>query len=334
LERAETPHETEREIEMGACLRFSRSGIRNFLRAAALLALLAAVPGGDWAAAEGGKNREVAAEAVDGGVRVSVAGSLFTVYKTDRSQKYPYFFPVNGPLSGETVTTETSEPYPHHHSLFFGCDRVNGGNYWQEGLDRGQIVSEGVEILEARGDRAVFRDRCLWVRPGKDPVIRDERTVTVSAPSERVRQIDFDIVITPQEDVRIEQTNHSLFSARMVPELSVKQGGALVNAEGDRDEKGTFGKPSPWADYSGARGGKAEGLAILQHPGNPWHPAPWFTRDYGFFSPTPMYWPENGEYTDLPKGKPLRLRYRVIVHGGNAEDAGVAAAFAAYTAEK
>ena len=47
-----------------------------------------------------------------------------------------------------------------------------------------------------------------------------------------------------------------------------------------------------------------------------------------------MYWPENGEYTDLPRGKPLRLRYRVIVHGGNAEDAGVAAAFAAYTAEK
>lgn len=298
---------------------------------AVLLAALTAT--GGWAA-EGDTAARVTAEAVDGGVRVSVAGSLFTVYKTDAAQKYPYFFPVNGPLSGQPVTTETSEPYPHHHSLFFGCDKVNGGNYWQEGLDRGQIVSEGVEILEARGDRAVFRDRCRWVRPGKDPVIRDERTVTVSAPSDTVRQIDFDIVMTPQEDVRIEQTNHSLFSARMVPELCVLQGGALVNAAGDRNEEGTFGKPSPWADFSGTRDGKTEGLAILQHPENPWHPAPWFTRDYGFFSPTPMFWPENGKHTDLPKGKPVRLRYRVLVHAGGTEEAGIAAAYGAYLGEK
>jgi len=320
-------------MKMGIGRLFSQPKTWNFLRTAAFLALFA-VPGVGWAADKSGKGPEVTAEVSDDGVRVSVGGSLFTVYKTGASQKYPYFFPVNGPVSGEPVTTETSEPYPHHHSLFFGCDKVNGGNYWQEGLDRGQIVSKGVEILEARGNRVVFRDQCRWVRPGKEPVIRDERTVTVSAPSETVRQIDFDIVLTPQEEVRIEQTNHSLFSARMVPELSALQGGTLVNAAGDQNEKGTFGKASPWADYSGARGGKTEGLAILQHPENPWHPAPWFTRDYGFFSPTPMYWPENGEYTDLPKGKPLRLRYRVLVHAGNAEDAGIAAAYNAYTAEK
>lgn len=299
---------------------------------AAVLGLALTAAGG-WAA-DSAPPARVTAEAAAGGVRVSVAGSLFTVYKTADAQKYPYFFPVNGPLSGETVTTETSEPYPHHHSLFFGCDKVNGGNYWQEGLDRGQIVSEGVEILQNRGEKVVLRDRCRWVRPGKDPVICDERTITVSAPSDTVRQIDFDIVLTPQEDVRIEQTNHSLFSARMVPELSVKQGGTLVNAAGDRNEEGTFGKPSPWADYTGARDGKTEGLAILQHPENPWHPAPWFTRDYGFFSPTPMYWPENGEYTDLPKGKPVRLRYRVLVHSGSAEGADIAAAYNAYTVEK
>jgi hypothetical protein len=314
-------------------MRFPHYRLRVGLAGPALLLLFAVFAAGGWAA-DATPAGGLAAEAVDGGVRVSVAGSLFTVYKTDASLKYPYFFPVNGPLSGEPVTTETSEPYPHHHSLFFGCDKVNGGNYWQEGLDRGQIVSEGVDILQDRGGKVVFRDRCRWVRPGKDPVIRDERTITVSAPSDTVWQIDFDIVMTPQEEVRIEQTNHSLFSARMVPELSVKLGGTLVNAAGDRNEEGTFGKPSPWADYSGARGGKAEGLAILQHPENPWHPAPWFTRDYGFFSPTPMFWPENGKHTDLPKGKPVRLRYRVLVHAGGAEEAGIAAAYGAYLGEK
>lgn len=306
----------------------------RILRTAFAAVLLTALTMAAGWAVDGDAPARVTAETADGGVRVSVAGNLFTAYKTADAQKCPYFFPVNGPLSGETVTTETSEPYPHHHSLFFGCDKVNGGNYWQEGLDRGQIVSEGVEILEAQGRRVVFRDRCRWVRPGMDPVIRDERMITVSAPSDTVRQIDFDIVLTPQEDVRIEQTNHSLFSARMVPELSVKQGGALVNAAGDQNEKGTFGKAASWADYSGTRDGKTEGLAILQHPENPWHPAPWFTRDYGFFSPTPMFWPENGEYTDLPKGKPVRLRYRVLVHAGGAEEADIAPAYGAYLGEK
>ncbi|MEN6337323.1 MAG: DUF6807 family protein, partial [Phycisphaerales bacterium] len=78
-------------------------------------------------------SQTVQAKLEDNKVVVTVNNQLFTCYKFDHSQKYPYFWPVNGPASGQSITTETSEPYPHHHSLFFGCDRVNGGNYWQEG---------------------------------------------------------------------------------------------------------------------------------------------------------------------------------------------------------
>jgi hypothetical protein len=71
-------------------------------------------------------------------------------------------------------------------------------------------------------------------------------------------------------------------------------------------------------------------MAILQHPSNPWYPSPWFTRDYGFFSPTPMYWPSNDKETLLKKGGKLVLRYRVLVHGGNASEAKVAEIFGSY----
>jgi len=111
--------------------------------------------------------------------------------------------------------------------------------------------------------------------------------------------------------------------------LSVKSGGTLVNAEGKTTEKGTWGIPSPWCDYYGTRDGLTEGIAILQHPGNRWFPAKWFTRDYGFFSPTPMQWPE-GDGTALPKGEPLTLKYRVVVHAGDTESADVAGLFNAY----
>jgi hypothetical protein len=115
----------------------------------------------------------------------------------------------------------------------------------------------------------------------------------------------------------------------MVPELSVKSGGTLVNAQGQKSEKGTWGVPSPWCDYSGTRDGVTEGLAIFQHPGNRWYPTPWFTRDYGFFSPTPMYWLEN-DRLDLPQGQPLTLQYRVVVHTGNTQGAQIASLFETY----
>ncbi|MCP4640691.1 MAG: hypothetical protein GY851_09675, partial [bacterium] len=147
--------------------------------------------------------------------------------------------------------------------------------------------------------------------------------------------IDFKITLTPLEDVRIEKTNHSLFSGRMMPELSVKSGGTLVNAEGASTEKGTWGEASPWCDYTGTwPDGVAEGMAIFQHPDNRWYPSKWFTRDYGFFSPTPMFWPPDDKRTDLPKGEPLTLRYRVVVHEGDVTEAGIAALFEAYKGEQ
>ena len=262
-------------------------------------------------------------------VVVTVGGQLFTCYKFDPAQKYPYFWPVNGPVSGKSLTTETSEPYPHHHSLFFGCDRVNGGNYWQEANERGQILSQRPKIVEASGSRVVFTDEGLWKQPGKDPIIRDQRQIVITAPSEGLRFIDFTITLEPLVDIRILNTNHSLFSARVVPELAVTAGGTLINAEGKTTEKGTFNVASPWCDYYGTRGGVTEGLAILQHPSDRWYPSKWFTRDYGFFSPTPMNWLEGGQL-NLPKGQKLTLTYRVVVHSGDTQKAGIPALFDAY----
>jgi hypothetical protein len=225
--------------------------------------------------------------------------------------------------------TSSTEPYPHHHSLFFGCDRVNGGNYWQDTNERGQIISQRPKIVEASGSRVVFTDVGLWKQPGKEPVLRDQRRIVITAPSESLRFIDFTITLEPLTDIRILKTNHSLFSARVMPELAVTAGGMLINAEGKTSEKGTFGVASPWCDYYGTRAGVTEGIAILQHPSDRWYPSQWFTRDYGFFSPTPMNWLA-GDKLDIPKGEKLTLSYRVVVHSGDTQKAGIAALFDAY----
>ena len=141
------------------------------------------------------------------------------------------------------------------------------------------------------------------------------------------------ITLDPLTDITIQKTNHSLFSARVVAELSVKSGGTLINAEGKTGEKGTWGVGSAWCDYSGVREGVAEGIAILQHPTNRWYPAKWFTRDYGFFSPTPMNWPE-GNKIELAKGEKLTLKYRVVVHAGNEKTADIKTHFESYKKTK
>jgi hypothetical protein len=264
-------------------------------------------------------------------VNVEIDGILFTSYKFDSTQKYPYFWPINGPSSGKSVTTETSMPYPHHHSLFFGCDRVNGGNYWQEVIARGQIISSGPQILVPKGTYILFTDQCLWRRPGAKPVFEDKRCFLVHAPDKDTRIIDTTILLKALTDVTIQQTNHALFSARMVPELSVTAGGTLVNAEGEMAEKGTFGQASPWCDYFGTRAGVTEGLAIFQAPTNPWYPCQWFTRDYGFFSPTPMFWLTDGRL-EVPREQTITLTYRVIVHNGDVEAAEIDRHFMNYAA--
>ena len=77
----------------------------------------------------------------------------------------------------------------------------------------------------------------------------------------------------------------------------------------------TFGEKAVWLGFTGKRLGCQESIVLMDHPKNPWSPCPWFTRDYGFASPTPFYWLENG--WQLPAGQYVRLRYRVAVIAGD-----------------
>ena len=276
------------------------------------------------------KKRVLTAERQDEMIIVRIDEITFTCYRFGPGQKYPYFYPVNGPLSGLSLTTESSLPYPHHRSLWFGWDRVNGGNYWQEGNEKGQIVSRGPKVSFDGPDKVLIQDECDWRQPGRPPIITDKREIAITAPSDSARIIDFGIRMTALTDIAFEKTNHSLFSARMAPALSVASGGVLINAEGKSGEKETAGQPSPWMDYSGPRFGLTEGLAIFDAPGNVWHPSKWFTRDYGFFSPTNMNWIDD-KGLRLKAGESLAFRYRVLVHAGNAAQADLAGEFSRWT---
>jgi hypothetical protein len=257
-----------------------------------------------------------------------------TCYRAHRSQKYPYLYPLAGPVSGLSLTDETTLPYPHHRSLFFGCDRVNGGNYWQEGYETGQILSTGPKLAKEAKDLVVITDACDWQKPGGPVILKDERNLAVTAPSDRLRMVEWMITLNAVEAISVQKTNHSLFSMRAALDITPKGGGNLVNAEGITGEKGTAGVKSAWCDFYGKRAAMpqvVEGIAIFDHPRNPWAPTPWFTRDYGFASPTPLNWLEK-PWT-IAAGNSVTFRYAVVLHSGDPAEADLSGLYKTWAAK-
>ena len=268
-------------------------------------------------------------------IDLHVGRSLLTSYRADPAQKYPYLYPMTGPLSGLSLTAEKTEPYPHHASVFFACDRVNGGNYWQEGNARGQIVSSGRTLGKQTPASAEILDECQWRQPGRPPVMRDRRRIRVQLLPGAARLFDFQIAWTAVVDVTVEKTNHSLFAIRAAPDICPNGGGNLLNSEGRRREKDTFGRPARWCTFYGKRKQSPtaveEGIALFDHPSNPWADCPWFTRDYGFASPSPFNYMK--QPWKLPAGKSVALRYAVLLYPGNPRDGLVERCYKAWSAK-
>src|SRR5262245_9748034 len=83
----------------------------------------------------------------DGSIHLRLDNLPLLTYRAQPSLKYPYFCPLNGPVSGLSLVTESALPYPHHRGLWLGCDPVNGGNYWADnGLESGQIRSVELQL--------------------------------------------------------------------------------------------------------------------------------------------------------------------------------------------
>jgi hypothetical protein len=270
---------------------------------------------------------------------VSQENATLLSYRAHQDQKYPFFSPLAGPVSGLPLTTETGRPWPHHRGVFFGLDRVNGGNYWQEALSRGQIISQGPSFAKAKNGQYKLSensveivDQCLWRQGANDPIIEDKRRFMIKVLDERRYILDAEIVLQALTDITVKQTNHGLFGVRCAPDLAPTGGGVLESSEGMKGEKATLGKPARWLAFYGKRAKLkeeiVEGIAVFC-PSKAPHPTfekcPWFTRDYGNISPTPMLWlkEKNLEPFALPKGEELKLRYRVVAFGGTPQDAGL-----------
>jgi hypothetical protein len=313
------------------------------MKAAILTALALVLP----------SSAEVKITAGQASYTVEIDGKPFTEFYFGPETMKPYLHPLRA-ASGTVVTRGypmlqdvpgESKDHPHHRGLWFTHGDVNGFDFWanepsQKSEKKGKIVvrkiSAGKDSITGTFD---------WLDPQGKPLLTEDRTMTFRG-QKALRIVDLDIRLKAgDQKVVFGDTKEGTFAIRLAAGLeeptrrSLKdppRTGKMVSAEGAGGESNVWGKRSPWVDYYGKLGDETLGVAIFDHPKNPKHPTYWHSRSYGLFAAN--IFGEHDFYNDksrngsvtIQPGESLRFRYRVVIHPGDTQTAGIAQLFKEY----
>lgn len=267
----------------------------------------------------------------------------------------PYFWPLNSPNGTPITRSWPMEPaapgeatdHIHQKSLWFchgdiipegiplksKVKGVEGVDFWAESPGHGRIVCTRVEQPVTKGSQGKVVTHNEWRTADDVKVLDETRTVyliDLGGAQLLIFDIDLNASVCP---IIFGDTKEGSFGVRVRQELTEAKGkGKLTNAEGKVGEKnGVWGYQSAWCDDSGPVGSETIGVAILASPKNP-YPTSWHSRGYGLMAANPFGRDKSGfsatkgnkELVKLAKGDHLKLRYGVLLHQGNAEQAKVA----------
>lgn len=229
-------------------------------------------------------------------------------------------YPVNTP-SGERAVDFAPGDHRHHRGVFLAWHAMDCGStpadFWGWGSwapteDR-VIRSREVKLVEADADHAEVRVLNDWTID--DDTVVQEQTSISTREQQGVFVIDLRYLLEPKVDVTIRQTAFGGFCVKCRKEGKA----SYFSPQGHVDlppphhlKPETDWPAADWYDYTiSLDGGNTVGVAVVDHPSNP--PSKWHNLE-----PIAMINPcivADGPVT-LKEGRPLELRYRLIVHDG------------------
>jgi len=237
-----------------------------------------------------------------------------------------YVHPLYG-LDGEILTEDFPEDHLHHHGIFWAWHQVwigdqSIGDAWLSKDFRWEMCNS--ELLMSGKNSRTLKTETLWFSPlwtdstGQEkPFAKEVTFIIVHAARDNYRLIDFEINLYALEpDMRIGGSNdekgYGGFSPRFILPADTRfwsENGAVV-------PQNTALNAGPWVDVSGSfSNANVSGITILCHASNPGYPQAWILRQTRSM--------QNAVYpgrqpVPLPMEKPLTLRYRLVVHRGDA----------------
>lgn len=291
---------------------------------------------------------EVQIEKAEGKAIVTIDGKPFTEYLFAGHSK-PIMYPIIGPHGipmtrnypmKDNVDNEARD-HPHHKSLWFTHDDVNGVQFWmeypREGQPKpGQIVQQTMKI---DGNKIVTTNH--WTTGTGKMVCTDERIAAFGA-NDVGRYIDIQITMKASHgQIVIGDTKEGTMGIRTNPLLRLskdeKRGnhtanGKSINSEGV-EGAAMWGKRAKWVDYWGPINEKIVGIAIFDHPKNPRHPTWWHARTYGLVAANPFgihdfeKKPDGTGDMTVKAGDSITFRYRFLFHRGDYQEADIASQY-------
>ena len=285
----------------------------------------------------------------EGRVEILLDSKPFSSFHFDSGWPKPFLHPLRSP-SGVVVTRGyplvrvrgESDDHDWHRGLWYAHGAIQGVDFWREGsgsgfpLPLGKIAFRSLDVMEG-GERARLQATFDLVAAGNQvlgTLIESFQFETSSL----YNIIDMEITILANRGqcLKMGDTEEGSLAIRVAGNLRQDRGATLLNAQGQVGTENIWGKSSSWVDYSGTIGGAPVGIAVFDHPGNPKHPTHWHARGYGLLAANPFG--EHDFYGDphrdggitIGHDDALTFHYRVVIHEGDAETAGVARLYQEY----
>jgi hypothetical protein len=236
------------------------------------------------------------------------------------SLRRPFLYPMVGP-SGRSLTRmghpHDPEGHSHHNSVFVAHDSVNGESFWND-RGTGRVLHRRIVRYDDGDDEASMVAINAWTGKGDAILLQERRGISVRPLGNGAWRLVLDLQFeAPGKPVTLGATAFGMIGVRMAKTIGVNDGGGLIrNSEGQVNESGpngAFRKRARWVDYSGAVTREAaEGITLLDHPGNPDHPSFFHVRADGWMGACLSF----EKPIVVEPGRLLRLRYGLHVHAG------------------
>jgi putative membrane-bound dehydrogenase-like protein len=222
------------------------------------------------------------------------------------------------PVTREFPAPKSADHRWMHPGLAISFGWLNGHDYWRM---KAPVRHKSFLREPVVADKAVswtVRDEYLTENATEIVCNQDTAFQLSCTPDGLLLKIESEFY-NDQRDFSFGDQEESGLCLRVPPNLTVQNGGTILNDRGEKNEPGTWGKPFRWIDYSGLVENQwRAGILIVPSPENPgtcWS----HSRDYGVlvanpFPKQPHERPQPFTKTLVKKGERFHLGYSVLIY--------------------
>lgn len=233
-------------------------------------------------------------------------------------------------LDGTILTEDFPADHLHHrgifwawHQLYIGDKRIGDG--WEIENFKWEVSS--VKEKKQKDNSKAIQCNILWKSPlwksknGKEKAfVKEMTTIQVYPKQKHYRLIDIEIALLALEpNMKIGGSEDEKGYGGFSPRIRLSDDIVFTNPTGKITPTNLPIPASEWMDISGSLGknGNQAGLTILCNPKNPGAKNPWILRAKKSMQNAVYPFP-GAKAVPLSNKKPTVLRYRLIIHDGNA----------------